>query len=100
MALELPYEEVEEYISRLSNVQSCAVVPVTKEGRTVMLAAYIVLKEKAGSVILQIKEIRHALLQQMQPYMVPQKIKFLEELPLNANGKVDRALLKAQSVIG
>jgi len=93
-------EEVEEYISRIEEVEQCAVVPVTKEGRTVMLAAYIVLREKPSSVIAQIKKIRHELLEELQPYMVPQKIKFMDALPQNANGKVDRALLKAQSVIG
>lgn len=92
-------DEVETYISGIEGVIQSAVVPVEKEGRTVMLAAYILMKEKPASVVEGIKKVRKELLGQLQPYMVPQRIKFVTELPYNANGKIDRALLKKQSAL-
>jgi amino acid adenylation domain-containing protein len=40
-------------------------------------------------------EIRKMLKDKVEPYMVPRLWKFLEQLPRNANGKIDRAALKA-----
>ena len=42
------------------------------------------------------KQIRSALKEQLSDYMVPTKVVILEEMPLNANGKIDRVALKAQ----
>ena len=41
------------------------------------------------------KLIREAMKDVLEPYMIPKVLIFLDELPLNANGKVDRAALKA-----
>ncbi len=40
------------------------------------------------------KAVRHALQDRLSEYMLPSRYNILDELPLNANGKVDRARLK------
>ncbi len=42
------------------------------------------------------KQIRSALKERLSDYMVPTKVVILDEMPLNANGKIDRVALKAQ----
>jgi non-ribosomal peptide synthetase component F len=41
------------------------------------------------------KAIREALKSQLEPYMIPKVWKFQDDLPLNPNGKIDRAAIKA-----
>ena len=40
------------------------------------------------------QEMKDELRKSLPEYMVPRKIAFLEELPLNVNGKVDRKKLR------
>lgn len=42
------------------------------------------------------KQIRSAMKERLSDYMVPTKVVILDEMPLNANGKIDRVALKAQ----
>lgn len=42
------------------------------------------------------KQIRSALKGRLSDYMVPTKVVILDEMPLNANGKINRMVLKAQ----
>lgn len=42
------------------------------------------------------KEIQSLLRPQLSSYMLPGKVVILEKIPLNANGKIDRAFLKTQ----
>lgn len=46
------------------------------------------------------KEIKAALKQRLPPYMMPRHLIFTDDIPLNANGKMDRAALKARVLRG
>jgi amino acid adenylation domain-containing protein len=59
------------------------------------LVAYVVLQPQ---VTLTAKELRCFLLEQLPQYMVPTSFVFLDTLPLNPNGKVDRRALPAPDV--
>ncbi|GIJ21048.1 AMP-binding protein [Micromonospora lutea] len=39
------------------------------------------------------RELRQALREQLPPFMIPRRIEWLERLPLNSNGKIDRRVL-------
>lgn len=41
------------------------------------------------------QEIKNLLKDKVADYMIPDRIKLYERLPLNANGKIDRQALKA-----
>lgn len=90
-------EDVEQHLHQVSLIKDCVAVPVTRDGQVVMLAAYVTLKESAGSKLASIMAIKKEMADMVQAYMVPQKIVILDELPYNTNGKVDRAALKEQA---
>ena len=92
-------EEVERHLSRVDCVAQCAVAPATQDGRVLMLVAYVVLKPHEKKGISTTVSIKKALAEMVQPYMIPQKIVFLDALPRNTNGKIDRPRLKEMSVV-
>ena len=46
------------------------------------------------------KELRNELRKRLPFYMVPQKVRKLEKLPLTKNGKIDRAMLRDMTETG
>lgn len=79
--------DIERNIGRISGVQDCAAAAVRSSDGTVKhIAAYIV-----GTV--DAEEIRRTLKTMLPAYMIPKTIRFLEKLPVNANGKTDRKVL-------
>lgn len=81
--------EIEKQISQLAAVKDVVVIDREQaDGGGKYLCAYIV---KLGAVSDQ--ELRSYLLERLPDYMVPAYMVELAEIPLNANGKVNRALL-------
>lgn len=83
--------EVEAALRKAAGVESAVVVgwPFTASGAT-RLVAFL-----AGAD-LDTRDIRESLRTQLPAYAVPHEIRVLPELPLNANGKIDRnALLRS-----
>ncbi|MFF8910685.1 hybrid non-ribosomal peptide synthetase/type I polyketide synthase [Streptomyces olivaceoviridis] len=77
-----------------------AVVAVTGERHgTKQLVAYVVLDEEADLPDAP-AQLRQALGETLPAYFVPQHILLLDELPLSANGKVDRAALPSPDAPG
>ncbi|MEP7010534.1 MAG: amino acid adenylation domain-containing protein [Acidobacteriota bacterium] len=58
------------------------------------LVGYVVPKQQAG---FDVRELKALLKQRLPEYMVPSALILLDALPLNANGKVDRAALPSPS---
>ncbi|MBP9988944.1 MAG: AMP-binding protein [Ruminococcus sp.] len=54
----------------------------------------IVLFVQAANPEITPKQIKHILREKLSSYMVPEKIKILEKLPINKNGKIHRQQLK------
>ncbi len=84
--------EVTAVLSECPLVRSCVAVPRRAPGREAVLAAYVV--PAAGRSVDE-SELRDWLLQRLPAEMVPSAFVFLDRLPLNARGKVDRAALPA-----
>jgi amino acid adenylation domain-containing protein len=78
--------EIEAVLQQESGVRGCAVVVKTGADGNRRLAAYVA-GERTG------QELRQALKGKLPGYMVPSAIVVLRELPLSANGKVDRQAL-------
>ena len=85
--------EVEEVIHQFEGVYqvACFGLPHPMLGQAIMAAVSIDTSREDFD-----KEIKKHCLQQLANYMVPQAIIVLNELPLNANGKIDKQQLKAQ----
>ncbi len=92
--------EIETALSQHPLVQSAVVVAAAPSERKKSLVAYIVLKnqlsassENAGDYADWEEQFRQALSRQLPAHMVPSSFVLLDQLPLTANGKVDRQSL-------
>lgn len=86
--------EIEEQLSQAENINELVAfgVPDEELGQAIMVVASSTVQEKAKT------ELQEALLKQakisLPNYMLPKEIIILDELPKNANGKIDRSKLK------
>ncbi|MEO7996611.1 MAG: amino acid adenylation domain-containing protein [Gemmatimonadaceae bacterium] len=91
--------EIEQVLSAHQGLDAAAVVLHTPESGDAQLVAYVVAKQGGYAVSHSDRptpEGLSALLATKVPdYMVPSVFVFLDKLPLNANGKLDRAALPA-----
>jgi amino acid adenylation domain-containing protein len=85
--------EVESVLREHEQVAEAVVLGRQEESGEKRLVAYLV--AAAGAAELSVTELRRYLGERLPEYMMPAGFVYLAELPLNANGKVDRALLPA-----
>ncbi|MEU6173287.1 amino acid adenylation domain-containing protein [Streptantibioticus parmotrematis] len=83
--------EIEHALRRHPRVADAFVHAVREPGTDQRLVAYLV--PAAGQPPLDTHRTREHLAALLPPYLVPGQYMWLEELPLKANGKVDRLLL-------
>ncbi len=82
--------EVESVISSMEGIRRISVQPIINEKGGKELCAYVVMEEGAT---LEAGDIKTFVSDRKPAYMVPLYIIFLEDIPLNINGKVDRRAL-------
>ncbi|WP_017578196.1 non-ribosomal peptide synthetase [Nocardiopsis kunsanensis] len=85
--------EVESAMSALPGVRSASVLVREDRPGVRRLVGYVVAQEGAAGV--DSASVREGVARRLPDYMVPTAVVVLEELPLNANGKVDRTALPA-----
>ncbi|MEO7455044.1 MAG: amino acid adenylation domain-containing protein [Gemmatimonadaceae bacterium] len=89
--------EIEQLLRAHAGVANCIVVLRTPEAGDATLAAYVVAKTDGYAVSHSDRPTSEKLTEwlaaQLPEYMVPSAVVLLDELPLTANGKVDRAKL-------
>src|SRR3569833_1359406 len=83
--------EIESRLGQHPQEQACVVVAREDEPGEKRLVAYYTGEDQTPGV----EELRNHLRQQLPDYMVPSAFVWLEQLPLTANGKVDRRRLPA-----
>jgi D-alanine--poly(phosphoribitol) ligase subunit 1 len=82
--------EVEHAFSRLPGIDESVALHSTKDGISLIIA--VVASHKGQTA----ENLRKEAARFLPAYMIPGRIEVLEELPKNANGKIDRNLLKAR----
>lgn len=88
--------DIESSLAALPQVRLACVLPVRKDGAIARLMAVVVpadLEAPRGFALT--KQLKDQLKQVIPTYMVPSSIKYVDEMPLNTNGKVDRKALAA-----
>ncbi|TES55745.1 amino acid adenylation domain-containing protein [Halalkalibacterium halodurans] len=80
--------EIEKALLTIREVEDVAVIVHDQDTRSKTLVAYVVV---AGDMDRQ--RIKRKLKDKLPEYMLPKQIMFLDRLPLNTNGKVDRKSL-------
>ena len=90
MGYRIELEEIETAINGLHEViQTAVIYKRVHEG-----FGHIIAHVATGDSALDESQLRTGLEDWLPPYMIPNRFVFYRELPKNANGKVDRALLK------
>ncbi|WP_160647907.1 non-ribosomal peptide synthetase [Chengkuizengella marina] len=82
--------EITRILCSYEKIQNAHVVMKENERGEQYLAAYVVAKSVSA---LSVQEIHSFLNRQVPQYMIPSFFEFMEELPLSANGKVNRKAL-------
>jgi amino acid adenylation domain-containing protein len=84
-------KEIENLLERYENIQQAVVIFDSKEPGAGSILAFIVLK--SGEEIKTGEQLNLLCRDALPWYMVPGKFIFVDEIPLNVNGKVDKSLL-------
>ena len=77
--------EVESKLYQCSGVEQAIVRPFTDEEGLSYMIAYIVPKDNN----VKVSQIRHELAENLTPFMIPEFIVKMPQIPLNTNGKPD-----------
>ena len=88
MGYRIELGEIEAAAGSLDDILDCACVYDTVKSKIVL---FCTAREGATKA-----SLRKALREKLSSYMVPSKIEILPQLPRNANGKIDRVLLKTK----
>lgn len=86
-------EDIENNILKLNSIARVAVVPNMRNSKISSLTAYVVYKEKVEDALATTLTLKQQLKEIIPDYMIPKKFVFLDQFPINCNGKVDRKLL-------
>ncbi|HZL08505.1 MAG TPA: AMP-binding protein [Prolixibacteraceae bacterium] len=85
--------EVENAIYKIKGVNEVAVVGIPD---VILGESIIAFVTTYGNLEMSEKEIQRECMSQLEPFMVPQRILFLPEMPKSTNGKIDKKELKGQ----
>ncbi|HJV16022.1 MAG TPA: D-alanine--poly(phosphoribitol) ligase subunit DltA, partial [Bacillales bacterium] len=88
-------EEIEYHISQSSYVKMAVVLPVIQNGKIEYLTAAVVPLEHRYEKEYQLTSaIKKELGDVLPAYMIPRKFSYYEDLPITANGKIDRKRIR------
>ncbi len=88
--------EIEEHLMLLDYVKAAAVIGVKDPNSGEVPVAYIELEEGTDTEKITESVIKAALKSKMANFKIPKAVKFIDELPKNATGKVLKRVLKEQ----
>jgi 2-aminobenzoate-CoA ligase len=87
-------QEVERAVAEHPKVHACAVVGVPHEARGNIVRACVVLRDPQEASDATVREIQQHVKAVLAPYKYPREVKFIDELPRTATGKIQRYRLR------
>ena len=87
-------EDIDNNLLKNKKIRQAATVPSYEDGKVKALTSFIVYNEEIEKRFEVTKQIKQELKKLVPEYMIPKKIVFIEEMPLNNNGKIDKKKLK------
>lgn len=88
--------EIEAALLKISQISQTIVLAQTNERKEKFLAAYIVFNTAETRITSE--DLRKTLRESLPEYMIPSAFVFLPEIPVTANGKVDRKALSVLNI--
>jgi len=85
MGYRIELEEIECALIKIQDVKECAVIHTVSRNNMSKLVAYVATDVKMEDFL-----VRQELRKYLPGYMIPNRFEYVDELPKNANGKVDR----------
>jgi len=92
-------QEVEEAVLRYEAVLECAVVGIADAERGQIAKAFVVLKPEHRACPELARRIQDFVKQDIAPYKYPRAVEFIEALPRNPSGKVQRFVLRERETV-
>lgn len=89
----IEFGEIEKVISQISQINDVIVIVDESHGNKRLLAYLVCSDERVLKKDQTINEIKKAIIKILPDYMNPVAYLFIEKLPLNINGKLDKKLL-------
>ncbi len=86
--LRIELSEIERVVETYAVSIKCIVVTNEVNSSNILINAFVVAENEVDS-----RELKEYLKQHLLPYMIPNNIVFIKEIPMNANGKADRRKL-------
>jgi 2-aminobenzoate-CoA ligase len=87
-------QEVEQILIEHAKIKECAVVGAPDDERGQVVKAFVVLADGANPSEDLARDIQEFVKNAVAPYKYPRLVRFLDELPKTATGKIQRYLLK------
>ena len=93
MGHRIELEEIEHTLNATKGVERAAVVHSVSQTGMSQIVAFVIFAPEV-----EIVAVRKLLYTALPSYMIPGRFEIADELPRNANGKVDRSRLKKQAL--
>ena len=87
-------EDIDNNLLKNKKIRQAATVPSYEEGKVKSLVSFVIYNQEIEKRFEVTKQIKQELKKLVPEYMIPKKIVFLDEMPLNNNGKIDKKKLK------
>jgi benzoate-CoA ligase len=90
--------EIEKCLQGHPDIADCAVVGVKDEDNLDTVKAFVILREGVPGAEEKADQIKGYAKEKLSPYKFPRYIEFLDELPKNTAGKIDRVALRKRGI--
>ena len=87
-------DDIEQNLLRLDRVKNAVVTANERDEKIIGLTAHIVYDRKVEDGRQEARRMKEELKEFLPEYMIPKRIRFLDSIPMTANGKVDRKMLQ------